>query len=87
MSYSDRQRLADLEELSLSIPNQAERQYFNEAVQCYFSGALRAAVILAWIVATDNLLSKLELLAKEDGEASKRFGDVDAKRKSDQAYE
>ena len=28
-----------------------------------------------------------DLLAKEDGEAAKRFGAIDAKRKSDQAYE
>jgi hypothetical protein len=87
MPHEDRQRLADLEELSLSIPNQAERQYFNEAVQCYFSGALRAAIVLSWIVVTDNLLSKLELLAKEDGEATKRLKAINDKRAVDQAYE
>jgi hypothetical protein len=87
MPHEDRQRLADLEELSLSIPNQAERHYFNESVQCYFSGALRAAIVLSWIVATDNLLSKLELLAKEDGEAAKRLKTISDKRAIDQAYE
>jgi hypothetical protein len=87
MPHEERQRLADLEELSLSIPNQAERQYFNEAVQCYFSGALRAAIVLAWIVATDNLLGKLELLAREDGEAAKRLKTAADKRDADQAYE
>lgn len=87
MPHEDRQRLADLEELSLSIPNQAERQYFNEAVQCYFSGALRAAIVLSWIVTTDNLLSKLEMLAKEDGEAAKRLKVVNDKRAIDQSYE
>jgi hypothetical protein len=87
MPHSESQRLADLEELALRIPNQSERQYFNEAVQCYFSGSLRAAIILAWIVATDNLLGKLELLANEDGEARKRFVDIKTKRDNDQSYE
>jgi len=64
-----------------------EQQYFGEAVQCYFSGALRAAVVLAWIIATDNLYGKLARLAREDGESAKRFKTVKDKRDNDQSYE
>jgi hypothetical protein len=87
MAKSTQQRLADLEELTLRIHNQVEKQFFDEAIQCYFIGALRASVILAWIVATDNLTSKLELLAKEDGEAKKRWGAIQAKREKDENFE
>ena len=87
MPHADRQLLADLEELALRIPNQTEQQYFGEAVQCYFSGALRAAVVLAWIVATDNLYGKLSQLAREDGESAKRFKTVKDKRDNGQSYE
>jgi hypothetical protein len=87
MPHTDRQLLADLEELALRIPNQTEQQYFGEAVQCYFSGALRAAVVLAWIVTTDNLFGKLAQLAREDGDAAKRFKPVNDKRDGHQSYE
>lgn len=87
MPKNSQQQLADLEELILRIPNQKDRQYFDEAVQCYFNGALRASVILSWIVGIDNLTSKLELLAKEDGEAKKKWSQVKAKRDNDETFE
>jgi hypothetical protein len=87
MAKLTQQRLADLEELTLQIPNQIEKQYFDEAVQCYFIGALRASIILGWIVATDNLTGKLELLAKEDGEAKKKWNAIQSKRANDEAFE
>jgi len=87
MAKTSQHQLADLEELTLRINNQIEKQFFNEAIQCYFIGALRASVILAWIVATDNLTSKLELLAKEDGEAKKRWEQIQTKRSKDENYE
>ncbi len=87
MPQSNPQRLLDLEELTLQIPSQPDRQFFDEAVQCYFIGAFRASIILAWILATNNLMEKLERLAREDGEARKVWKNIEQKRDKGQSFE
>jgi hypothetical protein len=55
MPHPGRGLLTDLEVQALRIPNQIEQQYFGEADPCHFSGEMRAAVVIAWIVARGNL--------------------------------
>jgi hypothetical protein len=48
-----------LMELSTQVPDVAERDFLNEALNCYKAGAFRAAIVMTWNLAYDHLLSYL----------------------------
>jgi hypothetical protein len=59
--------IRDLEELLLSIPEPALRDYMREAIRAYHAGAFRAAVVVAVAAGMDDLRKKLSSLASHGG--------------------
>jgi hypothetical protein len=56
-------RVADLDELVLTVRDRTVRSYIFEAINAYRSGAYRAAIISTWIATTFDIISKLRELA------------------------
>ncbi len=46
-----------LVDLPSRVPDVAEREFLNEALICYRNGAFRAAIVMAWNLAFDHLLT------------------------------
>ena len=58
-------RLADLDELLLSVRDRNSRIYAAEALAAYRAGAFRAAVVATWIATSYDILSKVRELASQ----------------------
>lgn len=61
--------LTDLDELILSVRDQASRAYIREAVIAYRAGAYRAAVVSTWVAIIYDIIGKLRILDSQ-GDAS-----------------
>ncbi len=62
--------IRDLEEQLLRIPRPEAREQMAEAVRCYHAGAHRAAIVMAFAAAMDDLRRKLVDLAGSGGASS-----------------
>lgn len=72
-------RVADLDELVLTVRDRTVRSYIFEAINAYRSGAYRAAIISTWIATTFDIISKLrELAGQGDANASQWARQLDA---------
>ncbi|WP_205912231.1 hypothetical protein, partial [Rhizobium leguminosarum] len=70
--------LANFEELILRIADPASRAHYHEAVRCYESGALRAAIVSAYIALCFDLIEKMKAMADlGDGRAKEEFGKIE----------
>lgn len=66
--------LADLDELILKCRDERAKSYIKEAVACYKAGALRSAIVSAWIAIVFDLIEKLkELSLAGDQEADRQI--------------
>jgi len=63
-------RLSDLDELVRSVRDPASRAYILEAINAYYGGANRAAIVATWTAVAYDILSKIrELSIGGDAEA------------------
>jgi len=86
ISFS-RGQLIDLEELVSQITRLEERELISEAVNCYYAGAYRAAIIVAWVAAADILFTRLREIAHSDGDAKKRLEIVEKQQNDGNSVE
>jgi hypothetical protein len=71
-------RLIDLDELVLTVRNQASRTYVLEAVNAYRGGTYRAAVIATWIAVAYDIIEKIrELAGQGDANAIQFIANLD----------
>jgi hypothetical protein len=68
--------LYNLDELILECRDKKARNYIEEAVACYNSGAFRASIVATWIAVAYDLLGKIRELSLT--------GDQEAERQADQ---
>ncbi|EJB02859.1 hypothetical protein Rleg9DRAFT_1673 [Rhizobium leguminosarum bv. trifolii WSM597] len=70
--------LANFEEILIAIPDPGSKSHFSEAVRCYESGALRAAIVSAYIALCFDLVAKLKSMAElGDGKAKQEYGKIE----------
>lgn len=75
--------LADLDELILACRDARAKSYLAEAVGSYKAGALRAAIVSAWIAVCFDFMDKLrELALSGDKEAEKQVEELEKTRMS-----
>src|SRR5450830_1042284 len=54
--------LVDLDELILSCRDEVAKNYISEAIDCYKTGAYRAAIVAAWVAVIYDFIHKLREL-------------------------
>jgi len=73
--------IADLDELVLLCRDERARSYITEAVNCYRSGAFRAAIVATWVAVCFDIIDKLrELNLSGDKGAEKIVDGIDKAR-------
>ena len=71
-------RLADLDELTLTVRDKDSRLYIGEAIDAYRGGAYRAAIMSAWIAVVTDIISKIrELAGQGDAKAAAIITNLD----------
>ena len=65
------ERLADLQALVFEVRSSQSQQNISEAIQAYYGGAYRSAIMSVWVAVTFDLFEKIDELAL--------YGDVQAK--------
>ncbi|MBD2384894.1 hypothetical protein [Cylindrospermum sp. FACHB-282] len=58
-------RLADLDDLILSVRDKTSRSHISEAVNAYRGGAYRAAIVATWIAVCFDIIAKIKELASQ----------------------
>lgn len=75
--------LADLDELVLLCKDVDAKKYILEAVNCYKSGAFRAAIVLTWIATLYDVVGKLrQLTLLGDNKAKQYFEEFEKYREN-----
>ncbi len=75
--------LEDLDELTLRCRDEKARQYIEEAVASYKSGAFRSAIVATWIAVCFDVIEKFrELALAGDKEAERQVQDIDTTRRT-----
>lgn len=77
-------KLSDLEVLLTSIKNTNVKSYATDAVNCYYTGAYRAAILSIWIALVLDLYKKAEYISENfnDAAATKLINDIENIRKN-----
>lgn len=80
-------KLTDMEELASKIIDKNVQSYMREALTCYMTGAYRATIVLSYIALFDDILAKLDVLAKVNKKAKKIYDEVSKKRGNQEVFE
>lgn len=80
-------KLSDMEELIETIVDINMKSYMREALTCYMTDAYRACVILCFIAIFEDILKKLDGLAKTNSVARKLLLEVNKKRDAQKVFE
>lgn len=68
----EKRKFLDIDHICDQIPNEDDRQMFNEAIRCYHISSHRATVILAWCVTAECLYRRIKELADENDGAAQQ---------------
>lgn len=67
--------MEDLDELVLDVWSPEARRLASDAVRTYRTGSYRAAIVLAWVAATVDLMQKVKQLAEDGDGVAKALSD------------
>ncbi|MGF1788921.1 hypothetical protein L4D00_24345 [Photobacterium swingsii] len=80
-------KLTDMEELASTIIDKNVQSYMREALTCYMTGAYRATIVLSYIALFDDIIAKLDVLAKVNRKARRIYDEVSKKRADQEVFE
>jgi len=80
-------KLTDMEELASKVIDKDVQSYMREALTCYMTGAYRATIVLSYIALFDDIIAKLDVLAKVNRKAKKIHDEVSKKRNDQEVFE
>ena len=66
-------RLADLDELALTVRDKIARSYILEAIDAYRGGAYRSSIVSTWIAVNFDIISKIRELSNQGDQNAQAF--------------